>query len=170
MESTVLRKENFLKKEQISIDSRNNLKASDVKIFIQSSSFQMKTLLFLLVITFSFHFINSNELKLSIHEHGNVLKDKITQFYLPSIPDLTDQNKLVITTFALSGDCHLYVSSQTNASSSQNQWKSTHTGPNFVEILKRDRNYHTGPYFVTVSGIWDTNFKVLAYITDSLFF
>jgi hypothetical protein len=145
------------------------LKGIDADFFIQSLSFQMKTLLFLVII-FNFHFINSNVLKLSTHEHGSVLKDKITQFYLPSIPDLTDQNKLVITTFSLSGDCHLFVSSQTNASSSQNQWKSTHTGPNFVEILKRDRNYHTGHYYISVSGVWDTNFKVLAYISDSFNF
>eukprot|EP01080_Neovahlkampfia_damariscottae_P003618 gene3618-6434_t len=119
-----------------------------------------------LLIAFSFTLVYSNNLKLSYHEHGTVTKDKMTQFYLPSIPELSNTNKLVFVVFPLSGDCHLFVSTQTNATKTQYNWKSTHTGPNYIVVKKTDRNYHKGHYFVTVSGEWDTNFKVLAYISD----
>jgi hypothetical protein len=113
-----------------------------------------------------FSVVSSNELKLSIHEHGTVSKGEITQFYLPTIPDLTTQNKLVFVVFPLSGDCYLYASSEKNASSSHNHWKSLHTGPNHITVKKNDRNYHKGHYFLTVAGQMDSVFKILAYISD----
>ena len=143
----------------------NNCSSNQHQDFLNMKTVQK--FLQVLLILLSFTLVYSNELKLSCHEHGSVLKEKITQFYLPTIPELSNSNKLVFVVFPLSGDCHLYVSSQTNATKTQYHWKSTHTGPNYVVVKKTDRNYHTGHYFITVTGEWDSNFKILAYINDS---
>jgi hypothetical protein len=125
----------------------------------------------LLLLCFLITFISAdNNLKLAYHEHGFVKTGEFSQFYLPTIPELTDKNKLVVVMFPLSGDGHLYVSSLKNATKDHSHWNSTHTGPNFIIVSKTDPNYKTGNYFISIFGVWDTNFKVLAYISDGISF
>eukprot|EP01080_Neovahlkampfia_damariscottae_P002849 gene2849-4692_t len=120
----------------------------------------------LLLVCIFITLISANNLKLSYHEHGSVNGGGYTQFYLPTIPELTDKNKLVVVMFPLSGDAHLFVSSERNATKEHYHWNSNHTGPNFIIVKKSDPNYKTGNYFISLFGIWDTKFKVLAYISD----
>ena len=128
----------------------------------------MKLLLLFVIVFISL--TSANNLKLAYHDHGSVTGGLYSQFYLPTIPELSDTNKLVVVMFPLSGDAHLFVSSERNATKEHHYWNSTHTGPNFIIVKKSDPNYKTGNYFISIFGIWDTKFKVLAYISDGFFF
>lgn len=123
-----------------------------------------KFLLFIFVLfvgTFS-----QRVLELSIRQVGIVREAGYTQYYIPQIPQLSDTNKFVITAFPRSGDFELYVSTQTNATRQTFNWKSTHSGPNSISLSKTTPGITNGPYYISVYGVWRTNFVILAYIDD----
>lgn len=124
-----------------------------------------KILVFIFFILFYGTF-SQRVLELSVRQTASVEEGGYTQFYVPQIPAFTDKNKFVIMAFPRSGDFELYVSTQTNATRSTFTWKSTHSGPNSISLGKTTPGVTGGPYFISVYGVWRTNFQIVAYIDD----
>lgn len=100
-----------------------------------------------------------------------VIKNSVPSYYsLPSIPPLSQDNKLIFLFTPTYGDADLYVSSSLDVipSKEKHYWKATCSGGGKVEIDKYDKNYSTGPYYLALYALQpQVEGTLVAYIQNS---